>query len=184
MGGFVYIWFDTHNKMYYVGCHWGSPDDGYICSSPWMKKAYKNRPHHFRRRIIKFCETKEEMIREEDRYISMIKPEELRVKYYNLRIVTWELWHHKADSSKTVGEKISRAKTGKKSGRFSEERKLAISEGKRKAFEKRREETGSNYAPEIQGAWQNNGGYEACVTPEANVKRSESLKKTWAKRLA
>ena len=31
--GFVYIWFDRKHKRYYIGCHWGHEDDGYVCSS-------------------------------------------------------------------------------------------------------------------------------------------------------
>lgn len=40
--GFVYIWRDKKHNRYYIGCHWGTTDDGYICSSPWMKQAYKH----------------------------------------------------------------------------------------------------------------------------------------------
>ena len=36
--GFIYIWFDTKRKMYYIGCHVGKEDDGYICSSKWKKR--------------------------------------------------------------------------------------------------------------------------------------------------
>ena len=115
--GFVYIWFDTQNKMYYVGSHWGSPDDTYICSSPWMKRAYKNRPHHFKRRIIKTFTSREEMIKEEDRYLSMMKPDEFRTRYYNMRMGAWDLWHHKLQQNKTIGQKISAAKKGKKTGK-------------------------------------------------------------------
>lgn len=31
--GFVYLWFDRKHKRYYVGCHWGTTEDGYVCSS-------------------------------------------------------------------------------------------------------------------------------------------------------
>ena len=36
--GFVYIWYDRKHKRYYIGCRWGTENDGYICSSSWMKK--------------------------------------------------------------------------------------------------------------------------------------------------
>ena len=42
--GFVYIWRDRKHNRYYVGSHWGHTGDGYICSSSWMKQAYKRRP--------------------------------------------------------------------------------------------------------------------------------------------
>jgi hypothetical protein len=45
--GFVYIWYDRKHKRYYIGCHWGHENDGYICSSSWMMKAYKRRPQDY-----------------------------------------------------------------------------------------------------------------------------------------
>lgn len=51
--GFVYLWFDRKHKRYYVGCHWGTEDDGYICSSQWMHQSIKYRPQDFKRRILK-----------------------------------------------------------------------------------------------------------------------------------
>jgi hypothetical protein len=51
--GFVYIWYDKKHKRYYVGSHWGHENDGYVCSSTWMMKAYKIRPDDFKRKIIK-----------------------------------------------------------------------------------------------------------------------------------
>jgi hypothetical protein len=51
--GFVYIWFDRKHKRFYIGCHWGKENDGYVCSSPWMKQAYKHRPQDFKRKILK-----------------------------------------------------------------------------------------------------------------------------------
>jgi hypothetical protein len=36
----VYLWFDRKHKRFYLGCHWGSPDDGHICSSKPMLCAY------------------------------------------------------------------------------------------------------------------------------------------------
>ena len=39
--GFVYIWYDKKRKMYYIGSHWGTDDDGYICSSNRMRDAYR-----------------------------------------------------------------------------------------------------------------------------------------------
>ena len=50
--GFVYIWRDRKHARYYIGSHWGTEDDGYVCSSFWMKQAYKLRSEDFRRRIL------------------------------------------------------------------------------------------------------------------------------------
>ena len=87
--GFVYIWFDRRRKMYYVGCHWGGEDDGYICSSKRMRMAYSRRKEDFKRRIVERTETREELFKKEFRWLSMIKDEELKVRYYNL-----QKWHY------------------------------------------------------------------------------------------
>lgn len=83
--GFVYIWLDKKHKRYYIGSHWGTVDDGYICSSSWMKRAYKLRPQDFKRRILKTnILSKTETYNEEQKWISFIKPHELKTRYYNL----------------------------------------------------------------------------------------------------
>ena len=84
--GFIYIWFDRKHKRYYVGSHWGNIDDGYVCSSRWMRQSYKRRPLDFKRRILKIVTTnRADLIAEEHRYLSMIKKEEFGVKYYNFK---------------------------------------------------------------------------------------------------
>ena len=135
--GFVYIWFDRKHKRYYIGCHWGSVDDGYICSSSWMKKAYKNRKNDFKRRILKTnIEHRPDMYLEEQKWLDMIKPEEIKPinekpRYYNLNKSVGNLWHKYDENIKTIGQKISNAKKGKKNGPMSEERKAAISAAKK-----------------------------------------------------
>jgi hypothetical protein len=83
--GFVYIWFDRKHKRYYIGRHWGHDFDGYVCSSNWMRDAYARRPEDFSRRILCRVETKEALFKEEERWLSYIKQEELGKRYYNLR---------------------------------------------------------------------------------------------------
>lgn len=84
--GFVYIWFDRKHKRYYIGSHWGTEDDGYICSSSWMKQAYKRRPNDFKRRILSLIYTcRKDLLEEEYYWLSMIKKEELKgIRYYNI----------------------------------------------------------------------------------------------------
>ena len=108
MSGFVYLWYDRKHKRFYIGSHWGLPTDGYICSSRWMRAAYKNRPTDFRRKILKFASTQHELLREEERWLRMIKPEELGDKYYNLK--RGHVGHWSADTEyakKSIKEKIS-----------------------------------------------------------------------------
>lgn len=85
MSGFIYIWFDKKHKRFYIGSHWGSEDDGYICSSTWMRNAYKRRPEDFRRRIVKRVDSnRNALLIEEHRWLQMIGDRELGKKFYNL----------------------------------------------------------------------------------------------------
>ena len=56
---FVYRWFNHQRNMYYIGVHKGTPDDGYICSSKYMKEDYQKNPEHFIREIVAEGEYKE-----------------------------------------------------------------------------------------------------------------------------
>jgi hypothetical protein len=129
--GFVYIWRDKKHNRYYIGCHWGAEEDGYICSSSWMTQAYKHRPQDFRRRILKRGLSRTDMYLEEQRYFSMIKPSEIKIRYYNLNLKSWELWHSDPNSMLTIGEKISKAKKGKKVRPCTPERAKKISDAKK-----------------------------------------------------
>lgn len=106
--GFVYLWYDKKHKRYYVGCHWGKIEDKYICSSNWMRDAYKRRPNDFKRRILKTdINNIKEMFNEEAKILSYIKQEELGKKYYNLHNVNKNHWSADENSKLTVGQKIS-----------------------------------------------------------------------------
>lgn len=106
--GFVYIWYDRKHRRYYVGCHWGREDDGYVCSSPWMMQAYRIRPGDFRRKIIKRIYTsRTDTFVEEQRYLNMIKPEEIKIRYYNLCTKNNNIWSKYDENIKKIGQKIS-----------------------------------------------------------------------------
>jgi hypothetical protein len=106
--GFVYIWFDRKHKRYYVGSHWGTIEDGYVCSSSWMKKAYKIRPQDFKRRILSYVYTnRTDLYESETRFLSMMKEEEIRVRYYNLNIKRANHWSADECVAKSLKEKIS-----------------------------------------------------------------------------
>lgn len=112
--GFVYIWRDKKHNRYYIGRHWGHINDGYICSSSWMKQAYSRRPLDFKRKILKIVSTKTELVSEENYFLSKIKAPELGKRYYNLHNKTHEYWYDNEDSKKSTGQKISKALTGRK----------------------------------------------------------------------
>ena len=75
--GFVYLWYDKKHKRYYIGCHWGYEDDGYICSSRWMRKSYKRRKNDFKRRILSRIYNRNVLIEEEHKWLQLIKSKEL-----------------------------------------------------------------------------------------------------------
>jgi len=164
--GFVYLWFDKKHKRYYVGCHWGTENDGYICSSKWMKQGYKHRPTDFKRRILKRVYTnREELLEAEYHYLKMIKPEELRKRYYNIRNHHWGHWSANPDT-RSIREKISKSKIGKPI--HSDEYKKRLSE----------ENSGENnyfYGKKWNGDHPR-GMLGKKHSAESNKKRSESLK--------
>lgn len=84
---FVYLWFDSLARRFYLGSHAGSEEDNYICSSKVMLRAYKKRHESFRRRIIKRCSKQEQYVWEQY-FLNMIKDSELfyrNKKYYNIK---------------------------------------------------------------------------------------------------
>lgn len=106
--GFVYLWRDRKHKRYYVGSHWGRTIDSYICSSTWMRNSYKRRPKDFTRKIIKNnILTRKDTFLVEEKYLKMIKDEELGKKYYNLCNKIKGHYSLYPETMKTVGEKIS-----------------------------------------------------------------------------
>ena len=105
--GFVYIWFDRKHKKYYIGSHWGHENDGYICSSRWMRKAYKRRPEDFKRKTIsRIYTSRKELLLLEHHWLSMIKDNELKTRYYNMTNHLNGHWSAE-DNIKTISEKIS-----------------------------------------------------------------------------
>jgi len=91
--GYVYIWYDTKSKFFYIGGHYGKVEDFYICSNKMMKRAYNKRPETFKIKILQYTYTDKKELREaEQKWLNMIKDSELywtpniynkTVKYYN-----------------------------------------------------------------------------------------------------
>lgn len=107
--GFIYIWFDRKRKMFYIGCHWGTIDDGYVCSSNRMRNAYYRRPNDFKRRILKKGIKREDLLSEEYRYFEMMKEEELGKRYYNLNKHHFGHWFIAESSNLSTRQKLSEA---------------------------------------------------------------------------
>ena len=104
--GFIYIWYDCKRKMYYIGSHYGTEDDGYICSSNRMRDAYRRRSHDFKRRIIKNKIDRSNLLEEEHKWLQLIPDDELGKKYYNLRKHKWGHWSTDEKTKLSIKEKI------------------------------------------------------------------------------
>jgi hypothetical protein len=84
MSGFVYVWFDKKRNMFYIGCHWGREDDGYVCSSTRMRNAYNRRPSDFKRRIVsRITSNRTDLLQKEYEWLCLIPDDELGKRYYN-----------------------------------------------------------------------------------------------------
>lgn len=111
--GFVYLWRDRKHKRYYIGSHWGTENDGYVCSSQWMRRAYLRRPEDFRRHILFRCNNKPDLLQEEYRWLMFTKPEEIRgPRYYNLsrgKIGHWSAQDYEKGVKKRISSETKKA---------------------------------------------------------------------------
>lgn len=105
--GFIYIWYDSWRKMYYIGCHWGTEDDGYICSSWRMRKAYRRRTQDFKRKVIQRGISRETLLDEEHKWLRLIPDEQLGKKYYNHSKKHFGHWSTDLEKRNVVGRQIS-----------------------------------------------------------------------------
>lgn len=74
--------------MYYIGSHVGRENDGYICGSIKMRRAFKKRREDFKRRVLQRVYGDIIELRVAEAYwLKMIKEEELGIRYYNFKKV-------------------------------------------------------------------------------------------------
>ena len=182
--GFVYLWRDKKRKMFYIGSHMGAEDDGYVCSSKRMRQAYLRRPDTFHpRKIVYWHETddRDALLREEKRWLDMIKDEELGKKYYNTKRNAWgcsatelrsQLKNRWSDS--TFREKMQ--KIHKKSWKENGERRKAVSSSMSKrwsdvSYRKRSSEFNSRAA---LARWKDEEYREHMTLKLANARRGRS----------
>lgn len=87
--GFVYIWHDRKRQKFVIGSHMGDKDDGYVTSTGHAKRAFSKRPEDFRRRILEWVseDNKKLLWSLEQKWLNLIKDEELGIRYYNLKKV-------------------------------------------------------------------------------------------------
>lgn len=202
--GFVYIWYDRKYKRYYIGSHWGTENDGYICSSNWMYNTYKRRPEDFKRRILKRIFTNRiDLLNEEQRWLNLIDNDKLAthlttkkqretLRYYNITKIVQKSWWSDTDQRLTIGEKISAAKKGKKctmTPEQLEERGKKVSEAKKGKLltEEHKKALRGIKKPAHTDEWkkQNSERFKAIwADPEYKAKMSEKRKAYWAAKRA
>ena len=79
---FIYLWYDSENKMFYLGKHRGSPDDSYTHSSTiWESFTKNNVPRGVSRRILAYGTHEEICILEHELLINRKK--RCWDRYYN-----------------------------------------------------------------------------------------------------
>ena len=98
--GYVYIWYDTKAKLFYVGGHKGRVNDRYICSNmpmkrAYLKRAYLKRPKTFKFKVLEYTQGDAKCLRlAEQKWLNLIKETELMnslnvknktCKYYNVK---------------------------------------------------------------------------------------------------
>lgn len=91
--GYIYLWYDTKARLFYLGGHKGKVQDSYVCSNKIMLRAYKKRPETFRFKVLEYINGDNIALREaEQRWLNMIDDSELywtpniynkTVRYYN-----------------------------------------------------------------------------------------------------
>ena len=82
---FIYLWYDSNNKMFYLGKHKGTPDDGYTHSSKrWQQFKNDSVPQGVRRRIIAWG-IDEDMYELETKLL-LNRKEKCWSRYYNVNI--------------------------------------------------------------------------------------------------
>jgi hypothetical protein len=106
--GFVYIWFDRKRRMYYIGCHWGIENDGYVCSSHRMLDNYRRRPQDFKRRILERVDNRKDLFWSEACWLWFIEPKKLGKKYYNNCRTPIHHWSANEQTKLSTAKKISK----------------------------------------------------------------------------
>ncbi len=136
--GFIYIWFDKKYKRYYVGRHWGTIDDGYVCSSRMMRQSYNRRKEDFKRRIVSRVYTSNhDLVLEEQRWLDMIKPEEIGLRYYNKTLRSDTPSHRFCQHSEETKKKISKSRIGQKPSEYNKIKRLEACLGRKQSVEEK-----------------------------------------------
>ena len=182
--GFVYLWRDRGKNRWYLGSRWGREDDGYICSSNWMRMSHKRRPQDFKRRILFRCNTKEELWDKEFEWLSLINQEELGKKYYNLKVFHYNMNQGVRKLSEKTRKRLSEVNRGKNNPNYgkkaSEETKRKMSENhkcKNKGFVHPRPNKGKKISEETRQRMSEAAKQRTQPMPSHTQRHTEEAKK-------
>ena len=136
--GFVYLWFDKKHKKFYLGRHWGTTTDGYICSSKMMRQSYNRRKDDFKRRIISYVYTsKDDLVLEEQHWLNMIDKDKLGIRYYNKTLRADSPSHKFCKHTDKTKKKISDSMKGNKPSELNKEKRLMSLVGRLQSAEEK-----------------------------------------------
>ena len=89
MTRFVCRWHERKHNKYYFGSHWGSQDDGYVCGSPWMKRATTNDLKTLLRAILAVVTTSRTdllLLSREQTWLNTIHRSQIGKAVYNINL--------------------------------------------------------------------------------------------------
>lgn len=129
--GFVYIWRDRKHKRFYLGCHWGTETDGYVCSNTHMRNAHTRRPADFKRRVIQRVYTsRADLLEAEHKWLQLIADDELSSKYYNHCKHRFGHWATEEELREAIAEKVASKNRGRKASPETRAKQSAALKGK------------------------------------------------------
>lgn len=129
--GFVYIWRDRKHNKFYLGCHWGTETDGYVCSSKHMRKAYVRRKEDFKRRVIqRVYTTRADLLEAEYKWLQLISDAELSSKYYNHCKHRFGHWTTEDELRAAIAAKTASKNRGRKHTEETKAKMSASNKGK------------------------------------------------------
>lgn len=91
--GYIYIYYDTIEKLFYVGGHYGKVTDKYTCSNTMLKGILYRRPDTVKFKVLQYVKgTVKELREAEQNWLDLIQLEELYLgrtpKYFNIKNIS------------------------------------------------------------------------------------------------
>ena len=125
---FVYLWYDSRSKMFYLGKHKGTPDDGYTHSSSiWEHFSSDSVPEGVKRRVLIYGSDKD--MYELETKLLLNRKEKCWDRYYNANI-RGDFYRPPESYTPHTEETKRKMSEGHKGKKFTEERKRNMSKAR------------------------------------------------------